>query len=83
MVEKDEPEWCINVKKSLASQLQLDVSGVRSVSVETLLPVFGERSPNSRLAAYEVSLVWIYRLCSVQKVFLWGRPPESSPVDHD
>jgi hypothetical protein len=30
MVEKDEPHWSINLKKAIASQLQLDITGWRS-----------------------------------------------------
>jgi len=30
IVEKDEPHWSINLKKAIASQLQLDITGWRS-----------------------------------------------------
>ena len=57
VVETDEPQWSVNVKKALASHLQLDVTGVRTPADETLggAPVFGERSSNSLLETYEVS----------------------------
>ena len=30
VVESEEPTWSVNIKKAVASNLQLDVSGVRS-----------------------------------------------------
>lgn len=40
-VERDEPDWSVNVKKAAASIVQLDVTGVRSAPDGG---VFGERS---------------------------------------
>lgn len=49
MVETEEPNWSVNMKKAVASHLQLDVSGVRS-GVDG--GVFGER--NAALNSLEV-----------------------------
>ena len=49
-IESSEPVWIANFKKSIASQLQLDVTGVRSGN-------HGDRIPsgsNSAVVTYEV-----------------------------
>lgn len=55
MVETDEPQWSVNVKKAIASLIQLDIAGVRSSASETA--VFGER--DSLLETYEVITILI------------------------
>ena len=42
VVENQEPVWSVNMKKAVASHLQLDVSGVRSGVFDG--GVFGERN---------------------------------------
>lgn len=54
IVEKDEPSWSINLKKAVASQLQLDITGSRSEADST--GVFGE-SHSAAVDTFEVRIL--------------------------
>jgi Lipoprotein amino terminal region len=51
-VGADEPHWIVNFKKSIASQLQLDVTGVRADGVKFDVPT---EDFNSAVMTYEVN----------------------------
>lgn len=64
-IDANEPEWIVNLKKSIASQLQLDLSGVRQdgPAVDTSAPKDGQ---SASLTVFEVNPFSLNILLSTQ-----------------
>ena len=69
-IDANEPEWIVNLKKSIAGQLQLDLSGVRQdgPTVDISAPKDGQ---GASLTVFEVKSCLFKNYTTVQNLILY------------